>query len=100
MQFFITFLEGILSFLSPCMLPMLPVYLSYFAGAADGAEDSREEHRRTTLVNALFFVAGFTVVYLVLALAALYSAIRYIRRHPMTPPVIAMPDDDEEGREF
>ena len=70
MQFFITFLEGILSFLSPCMLPMLPVYLSYFAGAADGAEDSREEHRRTTLVNALFFVAGFTVVFTALGVFA------------------------------
>ena len=53
-----------------------------------------------TTGDVFFSLAGFTVVYLVLALAALYSAIRYIRRHPMTPPVIAMPDDDEEGREF
>ena len=50
-------------------------------------------------VLVLRFVDG-QAAYLVLALAALYSAIRYIRRHPMTPPVIAMPDDDEEGREF
>lgn len=35
MQYLITFLEGLISFLSPCMLPMLPVYLSYFAGNAD-----------------------------------------------------------------
>ena len=34
MQFLITFLEGLISFVSPCMLPMLPVYLSYFAGGS------------------------------------------------------------------
>ena len=32
MDYIITFLEGIISFISPCMLPMLPVYISYFAG--------------------------------------------------------------------
>ena len=35
MQYLITFLEGIISFISPCMLPMLPIYISYFAGKAD-----------------------------------------------------------------
>lgn len=33
MTYFITFLEGIITFISPCLLPMLPIYLSYFAGA-------------------------------------------------------------------
>ena len=32
MQYFISFLEGIITFISPCLLPMLPVYISYFAG--------------------------------------------------------------------
>lgn len=32
MQYLITFLEGLISFISPCMLPMLPIFLSYFAG--------------------------------------------------------------------
>lgn len=32
MEFVITFLEGFISFISPCMLPMLPLYISYFAG--------------------------------------------------------------------
>ena len=67
MQVFITFLEGILSFLSPCMLPMLPVYLSYFAGSAGGAD---EDGRRTTFWNALAFVAGFTVVFTALGVFA------------------------------
>jgi len=59
MQYFISFLEGIITFISPCLLPMLPVYLSYFAGG----EDSK---RGKTLKNALGFVLGFTVVFVIL----------------------------------
>lgn len=55
MQYLITFLEGIITFLSPCLLPMLPIYVSYFAG---GSRD-----RRKTLLGALGFVAGFTLVF-------------------------------------
>lgn len=58
MQYFIAFLEGIITFVSPCMLPMLPVYLSYFAGQSTG-----EEQRRNTIVNALGFVLGFTLIF-------------------------------------
>ncbi|MBQ3706469.1 MAG: sulfite exporter TauE/SafE family protein [Clostridia bacterium] len=70
MQLFITFLEGILSFLSPCMLPMLPVYLSYFAGSAD-ADDERDGGRTvSTFGNALAFVLGFTAVFTALGVFA------------------------------
>ncbi|MCR4905839.1 MAG: cytochrome c biogenesis protein CcdA [Clostridiales bacterium] len=70
MQLFITFLEGILSFLSPCMLPMLPVYLSYFAGSAD-ADDERVGGRTASIFgNALAFVLGFTAVFTVLGVFA------------------------------
>lgn len=58
MQYFIVFLEGIITFVSPCLLPMLPVYISYFAGS--------ENNRKRTFCNALAFIAGFTVVFLVL----------------------------------
>ena len=34
MQYIIAFLEGIITFISPCLLPMLPIYISYFAGGA------------------------------------------------------------------
>lgn len=56
MQYFIAFLEGIITFISPCLLPMLPVYVSYFAG---GGERSAGK----TLKNALGFTAGFTLVF-------------------------------------
>ncbi len=62
MQYIITFLEGIISFISPCMLPMLPIYVSYFAGNAD-----KKKH---TLLRALAFVIGFTVVFSLLGLFA------------------------------
>lgn len=62
MQYLITFLEGFISFISPCMLPMLPLYISYFAGNAD------KKHR--TLARALAFVLGFTGVFTLLGLFA------------------------------
>ena len=42
MDFLLTFLEGLASFISPCMLPMIPLYLSYFAGDEDDEEESAE----------------------------------------------------------
>ena len=62
MQYFISFLEGIITFVSPCLLPMLPVYLSYFANG--------ENNRKKTLSNAIAFIMGFTVVFLLLGIFA------------------------------
>lgn len=55
MQYLISFFEGILTFISPCLLPMLPVYLSYFAGG--------EANSKKTLQNALGFILGFTILF-------------------------------------
>ena len=63
MQYVIAFLEGIITFLSPCLLPMLPIYISYFAG---GGERSTGK----TVKAALGFVTGFTVVFLILGALA------------------------------
>ena len=63
MQYFISFLEGILTFISPCLLPMLPIYVSYFAG---GGERSMGK----TLKTALGFVLGFTVVFVAMGALA------------------------------
>jgi len=57
------FLEGIITFISPCLLPMLPVYISYFAG---GGERSIGK----TLKGALGFVSGFTMVFVALGALA------------------------------
>ena len=55
MQYLISFFEGILTFISPCLLPMLPVYISYFTG---GEADSKK-----TFKNALGFILGFTILF-------------------------------------
>jgi len=62
MQYILTFLEGMISFISPCMLPMLPVYISYFAGGA--------EQKKKVLPRSVGFVVGFTVVFCLLGLFA------------------------------
>ena len=59
MQYFISFLEGIITFVSPCLLPMLPIYISYFAG------DSERDTKRV-VKNALGFILGFTLVFVLL----------------------------------
>lgn len=56
MQYVISFLEGIITFISPCLLPMLPIYISYFAGGGAGGI-------RKTLTGAVGFVLGFTAVF-------------------------------------
>lgn len=74
MQYVVAFLEGIITFISPCLLPMLPVYVTYFAGG---------EQRSTgkTLRAALGFVSGFSVVFLLLgALAGTLGALMQSHR--------------------
>ncbi len=56
LQYLISFLEGIITFISPCLLPMLPIYISYFAGGG-------QRSTKKTLINACGFVLGFTVVF-------------------------------------
>ncbi len=63
MQFFIAFLEGMITFISPCLLPMLPIYISYFAGG--GVRSTKK-----TLASALGFVAGFSIVFIAMGAVA------------------------------
>lgn len=61
MEFLISFLEGLITFISPCLLPMLPIYVSYFVG---GKQQSAKT--KTALKNALGFVLGFTIIFVIL----------------------------------
>ena len=63
MQYLISFLEGIITFVSPCLLPMIPVYISYFAGGG-------EQTTRKTVWNALGFVLGFTILFVLMGAMA------------------------------
>ncbi len=62
MDFFIIFIEGFASFLSPCVLPMLPMYVSYFAG--------QDKDLKRTVINSLGFVSGFTIIFVLLGIFA------------------------------
>ena len=63
MQYVISLLEGVVTFISPCLLPMLPIYISYFAGGG-------ERSVKKTLSGALGFVTGFTIVFVALGALA------------------------------
>ncbi len=63
MQYFISFLEGIITFISPCLLPMLPVYVSFFAGGS-------ERNTKKTIKNSLGFIMGFTIIFVLLGALA------------------------------
>lgn len=63
MQYFVSFLEGIITFLSPCLLPILPLYISYFAGG-------KQRSTRKTICNACGFILGFTIMFVLMGVLA------------------------------
>jgi Cytochrome c biogenesis protein len=67
LDYLLSFLEGIITFVSPCLLPMLPVYISYFAGGSSGG---KERSKGRALKNAFGFVLGFTIIFVLLGAAA------------------------------
>lgn len=60
MQYLLSFLEGVITFISPCLLPMLPVYVIYFSGT------NSENKTSKTLKNTMGFVLGFSIVFVLL----------------------------------
>ena len=77
MEYFLTFLEGIASFISPCLLPMLPIYISYFSGS--------DSEKNKALKNSIAFVLGFSLIFIILAILSnlmgifLTQYLRYIK---------------------
>ena len=81
MQYVISFLEGIITFISPCLLPMLPIYISYFAGGG-------ERSTKKTLTGAIGFVVGFTVVFTLMgALAGTVGS--FLKEHQTAVNIIS-----------
>ena len=63
----ISFTAGLLSFLSPCVLPLIPSYVSFITGLSI---DEVQHSRRVTFAHSLLFIAGFTIVFLALGATA------------------------------
>lgn len=59
-----TLIEGLITFISPCVLPMIPVYVLYFTGGEEGRPQGK------TLLRALCFVLGFTALFVLLGVFA------------------------------
>lgn len=76
MAYLILFMEGIITFISPCILPMLPIYISYFVGD----DRNNDGDNKRILINALGFVLGFTIIFTLLGvLAGTFG--RFIKSH-------------------
>lgn len=84
--FISAFLAGLLSFLSPCVLPLIPSYITYITGLSFA--DLQAEHpdhaiRRRSVMHALCFVIGFTTVFVLLGASATYIG-GFLQQHMNT----------------
>lgn len=71
MEYLLLFLEGMLTFVSPCILPMIPVYISYLSGG----NSEYEKKRYGVIWNVTGFVAGFTIIFTMIgAMAGTFGA--------------------------
>ncbi len=69
----VAFLAGLLSFLSPCVLPLVPSYVSFVTGLGmEELESGGGSVKRVTLVHSLLFVAGFSLIFLLMGASATY----------------------------
>jgi cytochrome c-type biogenesis protein len=70
---FVAFAAGVLSFLSPCVLPLVPSYVSFITGLGmEELEHGGEDVKRVTLIHSLLFVAGFTLIFMLMGASATY----------------------------
>lgn len=70
------FLEGILSFFSPCVIPIIPIYISMLAGKKEVDSDGNLLfNRKTMITNSLFFITGIAITFFIIAFATSYVSI-------------------------
>ena len=81
-SFILVFLEGVISFFSPCVIPLIPLYMSYLAGNAKQVnEDGSIYYKRSKVfLQTMFFVLGITTVFFVLGIS--FTALgSFLQRH-------------------
>src|SRR6266850_5124062 len=69
------FVAGVASFVSPCVLPLVPAYISFISGVSlEQLRDSRNEaSRKNVMVTSLIFIAGFSTIFVLLGASATYA---------------------------
>ncbi|MCX7747881.1 MAG: cytochrome c biogenesis CcdA family protein [Clostridia bacterium] len=75
------FTEGVLTFLSPCILPMIPIYFFYLAGVSADTAGTSLIRRNRLILNSIGFVLGFTLVFVALGATAT-SLGTFLKSHP------------------
>ena len=86
----LAFLAGLLSFVSPCCLPLYPSYISYISGVSYGRGESRPaagDARRRALAHALFFVLGFSVIFAALGASASLIGVLFAQYHDLVSEI-------------
>ena len=77
------FIAGLLSFLSPCVLPLIPSFITYITGLSFSdlqAEHPTHKVRQQTIIHSLIFIAGFTTVFVLLGASATFIG-NYLQAH-------------------
>lgn len=65
-----SFLAGILTFLSPCLLPLIPPYISYISGVSIDELHQKATHKSRVILTSLLFICGFSLTFIILAIFA------------------------------
>lgn len=64
----VAFIAGLVSFVSPCLLPMIPAYIMYITGTSN--EDEVKEKRRLAIMRTIAFILGFTIIFVIMGTTA------------------------------
>jgi cytochrome c-type biogenesis protein len=72
-SYIVAFVAGLLTYLSPCLLPLIPAFIAYITGVSfqDFKDDNKKSGaRKKTIAHALLFIAGFSLIFILLGLTA------------------------------
>lgn len=87
-DYLFSFVEGIMTFVSPCILPMLPIYFLYLAGASDEDRVDEKLKKSTLILNSIGFVIGFTLVFVLFGATAT-SLGSFLKNHRGTLKIVS-----------
>ncbi len=71
-SFFMAFLAGFLSFISPCVLPLIPAYISFISGLSLEEIENRNGQNRKIIISSMFFILGFSLIFILLGATATF----------------------------
>lgn len=73
LPFIVAFIGGLLAFLSPCTLPLIPVYISMITGISiKELKENNQVDKKKIIINTLFFIFGFSLVFVLVSILVIY----------------------------